>query len=78
MPASSDVVYETSLSSDGTALIGLALFPAFRPPLRTIFADDDPGYPLTHSVDETTVDDDDEAGELQQDETIISSCLLMM
>ena len=53
-----------SLTSDGTELIGRAAFPAFLHPLRTILKDD-PLYPLTHSVEETTVDDEDDAGELK-------------
>ena len=62
-----------SLTSDGTELIGRAAFPAFRHPLRTILKDD-PLYPLTHSVEETTVDDEDEAGELKMTEWNLRRC----
>jgi hypothetical protein len=54
-----------SLSSDGTALMGLACFPVFRPPFRITLTPDDPLNPLTHSLEDTTVDDDEDAGELQ-------------
>ena len=71
IPASSDVVYEMSESSDGTALIRRAGFPVLRFPFRTMleflkrmFAE---GFAL-HSEDETTVEDDDEAGELHEGE----------
>jgi hypothetical protein len=53
-----------SLSSDGTALIGRTLFPVFRHPFRTILTDD-PLNPLTHSVEETTVEEEEDAGELK-------------
>ena len=62
-----------SLTSDGTELIGRAAFPAFLHPLRTILKDD-PLYPLTHSVEETTVDDEDDAGEPKKTEWNLRRC----